>query len=72
LGYRDEAEILEWMAKDPIKKMRNALLELKIATEKDLESVDDAIKHKVNEAFTFAKESPFPNKNVLYDYLYSE
>ena len=72
LGYRDEKEILEWMAKDPIKKLREDLLEQELAIEKDLETMDEAIKQNINEAFTFAKESPFPDKDRMYEHLYSE
>jgi len=72
LGYRDEKEILEWIAKDPIKKLRGMVLDRKLAEEEDLKVMDEQIKQKVNDAFAFAKESPFPDKSTLHNHIYSD
>ncbi|MBI2144009.1 dehydrogenase E1 component subunit alpha/beta [Candidatus Woesearchaeota archaeon] len=70
LGYRSEKEIQEWKARDPLERLKKTLLENSLATEKNLKSIDDEAKQKVDEAFRFAKGSPFPKKETLHDYLY--
>ncbi len=72
LGYRTGQEIAEWKENDPVKRLRETLLGSRIATEKELEAIDEALKKDVSEAFRFAKESAFPAKETLHDNLYSE
>ncbi|MBI2140911.1 thiamine pyrophosphate-dependent dehydrogenase E1 component subunit alpha [Candidatus Woesearchaeota archaeon] len=72
LGYRTAQEIAEWKEKDPIKKLRETLLGKRVSTEKELEAIDETVKKEVNEAFRFAKESPFPAKETLADNLYAD
>ncbi len=72
LGYRSKQEINEWIEKDPIKRLKEDILQEKAATEKELERMEEKIDREVEEAVAFAKKSPFPDKSTLYDNLYSE
>lgn len=72
LGYRTEQEIAEWKESDPVKRLKKTLLSSKIATENDLEAIDETVKREISEAFRFAKESAFPAKETLYDDLYAK
>lgn len=72
LGYRSEKEILEWMEKCPIKRLKEAMLTKKAATGEELERLDLEIMRGVEEAVAFAKKSPFPEKRALYEYLYAD
>lgn len=59
--YRTKEEVEEYKERDPIEQVRKIILEKKIATEKDLEEIQNKIKEQVNEAVKFAEESPFPD-----------
>lgn len=72
LGYRSEKEIMEWVAKCPIKRLKKAMLDEKAASEEELERIDSEVTRQVEEAVAFAKESPFPEKHTLHQYLYAD
>ncbi len=59
--YRTKEELEAYKKRDPIEQVRDAILNNKFATEKDLESIDDKIKAEIDEAVKFAEESPFPD-----------
>ena len=77
--YRTKEELEAYKKRDPIEQVKDVILNKKFATEKDLESIDEKIKKKIDEAVKFAEESPFPdpseyNHNVYYqkDYPFIE
>lgn len=72
LGYRLGEEIQEWIAKCPIKMLNKIILGKKMATEEELKNIDSKVLQKIEEAVTFAKKSPFPEKHSLYKYIYAE
>lgn len=72
LNYRDAKEIKIWTKKDPIKNYQKKLLNEKIISNQDLENILKKIHKEINQAFTFAKNSPYPNKkSLLYKYIYA-
>jgi pyruvate dehydrogenase E1 component alpha subunit len=71
-GYRTEAEVFSWQKKCPLERLRVGLIREKILNEKQLEELQQEIDHEVEQAVAFAKESPFPAKTDLYEYLYSD
>jgi TPP-dependent pyruvate/acetoin dehydrogenase alpha subunit len=66
LGYRTEAEFLEWKERDPIRRLEEALLAEQVLTVADIAAMQADIRHEVDSAFVFAEESPFPPAS---DYL---
>ena len=72
LGYRTKEEILEWLKRDPIKKLGNKLLDDKIVTNEELEKIENHTRIQVEEAVLFAKESQFPEKNSVDKYIYAK
>ena len=59
--YRTEAEVDEWQKeKDPIERFSNYLVKNKKSKKKDLEKIWEDVAVELNEAVTFAKDSPFP------------
>lgn len=72
MGYRTERELLEWKTKDPIKRLKKTIAEGKTAAEEELEEIGRGIIQEVEEAVAFAKKSPFPDKDALYQHLYSD
>ncbi|MEK6983822.1 MAG: thiamine pyrophosphate-dependent dehydrogenase E1 component subunit alpha [Nanoarchaeota archaeon] len=70
LGYRPKEEILEWLKKDPIKKLGNTMLNEKIASNEDLEKIEEEAIIQIDEAVLFAKESQFPEEDSLGKYTF--
>ena len=72
IGYRSEAEFLEWRAKEPIARLENVMLKNLTITSEELHLMNDNISLEVEEAFTFAESSPMPSADRAYTGLYSE
>ena len=70
--YRTKDEVEEYKKIDPITQVKNIILENKYATEADLKVIDKRVKELVSECEKFADESPFPEKNVMYDVVYEQ
>ena len=69
--YRPDEEVKEWLAKDPLPRYRNRLLQMGIG-EAELQRIDDETKAAVDEATETAKNAPPPplelaNKDVWAD-----
>jgi pyruvate dehydrogenase E1 component alpha subunit len=65
--YRTREEVAKVRAeRDPIDRVRQALLDGGHASEDDLKAVDAEIKAIVTEAAEFAQQSPEPNASELY------
>lgn len=69
-AYKNPEEQAEWMGKDPIPRLEQKLLELKIATRADLEKIKAEAAEKIEAAVKFAQNSPDPSPDdVLTDVL---
>ncbi len=67
LGYRKEDEFLAWKKKDPL-----LLIESIINNAPDVNNIKKIIDIKVEEAFKFAEDSPFPDSTDAFDGVYAE
>lgn len=70
--YRTKDEVEEYQKIDPITQVKDKLLEKGYATEEDIKAMDKRVKERVKECELFADESPFPEKNVMYDVVYEQ
>jgi pyruvate dehydrogenase E1 component alpha subunit len=70
--YRTKDEVGEYRKIDPINQVKEILLEKKYATEEDIAEMDKRVKALVKECEKFAEESPYPEKNVMYDTVYEQ
>ncbi|MAV00391.1 MAG: pyruvate dehydrogenase (acetyl-transferring) E1 component subunit alpha, partial [Flavobacteriaceae bacterium] len=70
--YRTKDEVEEYRKIDPISQVKKILLDKKYATKADIEKIDSRVKEKVKECEKFAEDSPFPDKNLLYDAVYEQ
>lgn len=61
-AYRQKEEIENWKENCPIKKFREKLFEENILNEEKDENIKKEIKNSIEDAISFAKESPFPDK----------
>ena len=70
--YRTREEVEEWKKKDPIENLRKYLLENKIASEQELEAIQDGVKEAVEASVKFAEESPFPPLESAFEDIYAD
>ena len=70
LNYRPKGELKKWIKKCPLKKFKNKICSnsKKLNIIKKLEK---DINNEINIAFSSAKNSKFPKKNILNKYIYS-
>ncbi len=70
--YRTKDEIAEYQKIDPITQVKDILLEKGYATEEEIKVMDKRVKERVKECEQFAEDSPWPDKNVMYDVVYDQ
>jgi pyruvate dehydrogenase E1 component alpha subunit len=70
--YRTKEEVEAKKDEDPITYVLNHIYKNKWATEKEIEAVDQRVKDLVAECEKFAEDSPYPEKNVMYDVVYEQ
>ena len=70
--YRTKEEVDEWKKKDPILKFGKYLVENKIATQEELDKLDEISKQKIEDAVEFAKNSPEPTIESAFEDIYAD
>ncbi len=60
LGYRSDAELREWMARDPIARFRAFLVSEKVLTEQQADEIAAEVRKAVEDAAGFADAQPVP------------
>ncbi len=70
--YRSKEEVEEYKQRDPIEQVRKAILDKKIATEKDLEAIEQKVNAQVDESVKFAEESNFPDPSEAMKDIYAQ
>ena len=71
LGYRTEEEEEYYKSRDCIDHLKGYLLENEVASNADIEKMDDTALKSVASAIKFADESPFPDPEELYTDVYA-
>jgi TPP-dependent pyruvate/acetoin dehydrogenase alpha subunit len=71
LGYRTPEEEAFWMARDPILLLGRRLMDEGLATAEDLARVQAEILAELEEALAFAKASPEPALDAVWEGVYS-
>ena len=72
LGYRTHEEFDFWLEKCPIANYQSKLIKENIITEEDVSAMKETLQREIDEAFTFAKESPLPKFDLDYELMYAE
>ena len=71
-SYRTKEEVEEWKKRDPIKRLRDQLVQNKVATESELDEIENTTMRELDEAVEFAIESPEPKvEEALEDIYYT-
>jgi TPP-dependent pyruvate/acetoin dehydrogenase alpha subunit len=68
--YRPKEEVEEWEKKDPLKRLRQRMIEMKAASEAQLNKIDEEARAEMEEAEKFAKDSPYPTREEIFQDVY--
>lgn len=69
--YRSKEEVAQERQRDPLRVLKQTMLEKQTADEDDFKRVEHEVSDEVAAAVKFADESPFPPKDELYADVYS-
>ena len=69
--YRTKEEIESWLARDPIERFKQQLLDAGLADARQVAAVHREVAAQIEEAIEFAKASPEPSLEHLTDFVYS-
>ena len=70
--YRDDDEVEDWKQRDPILMHKERLLEQSIATQEEINQIEIEVKEQIQEAITFARESPYPEPSELFEDMFAD
>ncbi|RLV51273.1 thiamine pyrophosphate-dependent dehydrogenase E1 component subunit alpha [Nocardioides mangrovicus] len=70
--YRNAEEKETWVGRDPIAQFRRHLAQEGVATEEELDALEQEVLDEVEQAFEFSQESPYPEPEVAFADLYTE
>jgi len=71
-NYRSKEEVEQYKAIDPLIVTESNILANKIASQAELDALNERIKIEIDEAVAFAESSDFPSASSLYDDNYVE
>jgi pyruvate dehydrogenase E1 component alpha subunit len=70
--YRTKDEVEDFKGKDPISQVLNTIMENKLASEAQIQKIQEEVKATVEESISFAEESPELEPHELYEDVYME
>lgn len=70
--YRSKEELEEYKAKDPIGILLQTIKENKIATDEEINQINERVDKAVDECVKFAEESPWPNDDEVLKDVYMD
>ena len=71
VGVKRKDELAHWMKRDPIARLREHLTQQSVAPE-ELENIDRDVQAEVEEAISFARQSPYPHEDELTRHVFKE
>jgi pyruvate dehydrogenase E1 component alpha subunit len=69
--YRPKKEVEEWLAKDPIKRFKEKLLQKNIVTEAEIQQISNEVLAEIESTVKFAMESPYPTPEEALEDVYT-
>jgi TPP-dependent pyruvate/acetoin dehydrogenase alpha subunit len=72
LGYREPAFIADWLARDPVTSLERMLLADGTLDADAQSEIAGELRAEIDDAFAFAKASPFPPPGDLFRHIYAE
>ncbi len=68
--YRTKDEVESYKAKDPIEDVLKTIRERKLATDQEIEMINNKVRDVVEDSVKFAEESPYPDPSELFIDVY--
>jgi TPP-dependent pyruvate/acetoin dehydrogenase alpha subunit len=72
LGYRTEKEFLQWKAHDPLETFQQRLLTEGLISCSEIEEMTCCLELEIQDALSFAKNSPYPAESSLFQHIFAE
>ena len=69
--YRPKEEVEEWLARDPIKRFKEKLLQTNTLTESEIFQIEKEVSDEIEEGVKFAMESPYPASEEALEDVYA-
>jgi TPP-dependent pyruvate/acetoin dehydrogenase alpha subunit len=69
---RSKEELSYWWERCPIKRFKEYLQKEKILDEEGLQELEKRVREEINQAVTFAEESPYPNPEEIFEDVYAQ
>jgi pyruvate dehydrogenase E1 component alpha subunit len=69
--YRPKEEVEAWLAKDPIKRLQERLLQSNVLTETEIQRIKREVSTEIEEAVKYAVESPYPAPQEALEDVYA-
>jgi TPP-dependent pyruvate/acetoin dehydrogenase alpha subunit len=69
--YRTKEEVQQWLEKDPIKKLKQKLLDDKTLTPQEIDKLEKQARERVDASVKFALESPYPTPEEALEDVYA-
>jgi pyruvate dehydrogenase E1 component alpha subunit len=70
-SYRSDEELEQWKQRDPIDIHKYRLLSQNIATQAEIDDVENEVKALIEEAVEFARQSPYPDPSELFEDMFA-
>ena len=71
-SYRSDEEVEQWKLRDPIDLHKERLLSQGIATQEEIDQIENEVNKQIEEAVEFARESPYPDPSELFDDMFAD
>jgi pyruvate dehydrogenase E1 component alpha subunit len=69
--YRSKEEVEQWLAKDPISRFKEALLQNDVFSQAEVQKIGESVAAEIEEAVKFAVESPYPAPEEALEDVYA-
>jgi pyruvate dehydrogenase E1 component alpha subunit len=69
--YRSDEEVARWRERDPIPILKEAIMSREMATEAEIELLEQEVQAQMVEAVEFARQSPYPTADQLFEDMYA-
>ena len=69
--YRSDEEIEQWKLRDPIEFHKERLLGQGIASQGEIDQVEEEVRTQLQEALEFARQSPYPDPSELFEDMFA-
>ena len=69
--YRPKEEVEQWLAKDPLKRFKETLLQNDAFSQAEVQKIEENVAAEIEEAVKFAVESPYPAPEEALEDVYA-